>query len=290
MRATIANITNEDVIRCFQNGLFSKHTYHDFGRNRLTTVVELRDMMVQWPDQEDEENDRFSEHNHDKQGYGNSHFDKSQWNHSGNTRKRKPDQEVTAVEHNPFGKKSGNNQRQYEQVMHKQCPIHPKSRHTLFECVTIHKALNAPPLPQRGKRKDQEDDEGGDKLGAQDFQDLKNIVNVTFGGKGGFPSKRAQKLTLHEILSVEPATTRPLRYSEVPISFSRGDQWTSFSEPGKIPAHPRPCRGEFTANPSTHQWQERPQPAFREYSEQDGTGHLQDAHPQQSSFLWHHPG
>jgi hypothetical protein len=29
--------------------------------------------------------------------------------------------------------------------------------------------------------------------------------------------------------------TRPLRYSEVPISFSREDQWTSFSEPGKFP-------------------------------------------------------
>jgi hypothetical protein len=34
---------------------------------------------------------------------------------------------------------------------------------------------------------------------------------------------------------VEPATTRPLRYSEVPISFSRDDQWTSFSELGKFP-------------------------------------------------------
>jgi hypothetical protein len=32
MRATIANITEEDVIRCFQNGLFSKHTYHDYCR------------------------------------------------------------------------------------------------------------------------------------------------------------------------------------------------------------------------------------------------------------------
>jgi hypothetical protein len=34
---------------------------------------------------------------------------------------------------------------------------------------------------------------------------------------------------------VEPGTTRPLRYSEVPISFSRDDQWTSFSELGKFP-------------------------------------------------------
>jgi hypothetical protein len=30
MRATITNITDEDVIHCFLNGLFSKHTYHDF--------------------------------------------------------------------------------------------------------------------------------------------------------------------------------------------------------------------------------------------------------------------
>jgi hypothetical protein len=32
----------------------------------------------------------------------------------------------------------------------------------------------------------------------------------------------------------EPATTRPLRYSEAPISFSKDDQWTSFSELGKF--------------------------------------------------------
>jgi hypothetical protein len=37
-------------------------------------------------------------------------------------------------------------------------------------------------------------------------------------------------LTLHEILSIEPATQKPLRYSEVPISFSRDNQWTSFSK------------------------------------------------------------
>jgi hypothetical protein len=72
-------------------------------------------------------------------------------------------------------------------------------------------------------------------LGAQDFQDLKNIINVIFSGDGGFPSKRAQKLTLHEILSVEPAMTRPLRYNEVLISFSRDDQWTSVFKLGKFP-------------------------------------------------------
>jgi hypothetical protein len=112
--------------------------------------------------------------------------------------------------------------------------IHPKSQHTLFECVTVRKSLNAPPIPQAGKQKSKEDDEEGDKPGAEDFQDPKNVVNIIFGDDGGFPSKHAHKLTLCEILSVEPATTRPLRYSEVPISFSKDDQWTSFTEPGKF--------------------------------------------------------
>ena len=48
-------------------------------------------------------------------------------------------------------------------------------------------------------------------------------------------SKRAQKLLLREILSVEPAIQRLLKYSEVPITFSREDQWTSFSKSGKFP-------------------------------------------------------
>jgi hypothetical protein len=39
----------------------------------------------------------------------------------------------------------------------------------LFECVSLHKSLNAPPLPQAGKQKDPEDDNEIDKSGAQDF-------------------------------------------------------------------------------------------------------------------------
>jgi hypothetical protein len=150
-RATIATIIDEVVIRCFQNSLFSKNTYHDFGLNCLTTAVELCDMMARWVDQEDEENDRFPRRNHDKQDNGNGRFGKNQRTHLGNTRNCKPDYEVMAVERNPRGKKSGNNHSEYEQVMHKQCPIDPKSRHTLFECVTISKSVNAPPLPQAGK-------------------------------------------------------------------------------------------------------------------------------------------
>jgi hypothetical protein len=60
-------------------------------------------------------------------------------------------------------------------------------------------------------------------------------INVIFGGDEEFSSRREQKLLLREIMSVDPAVPQPLRWSEVPISFSRDDQWTSFSEPGKFP-------------------------------------------------------
>jgi hypothetical protein len=60
-------------------------------------------------------------------------------------------------------------------------------------------------------------------------------INVIFRGDEEFSSRREQKLQLREFMSVEPAVPRPLRWSEVPISFSQDDQWTSFSEPGKFP-------------------------------------------------------
>jgi hypothetical protein len=60
-------------------------------------------------------------------------------------------------------------------------------------------------------------------------------VNDIFEGDEDFSSRQEQKLLLREIMSVEPAVPRPLRWSEVPISLSRNDQWTSFSEPSKFP-------------------------------------------------------
>jgi hypothetical protein len=57
-------------------------------------------------------------------------------------------------------------------------------------------------------------------------------VNVLFGG---LPTKRSQKATRREVLNIELAVPTPLRWSEVPITFSHTDQWTSFSELGCFP-------------------------------------------------------
>jgi hypothetical protein len=58
------------------------------------------------------------------------------------------------------------------------------------------------------------------------------MVNILFGG---LPNRRAQKATRREVMSIEQAVLTPLWWSEVPITFSRVDQWTSFSKPGQFP-------------------------------------------------------
>jgi len=84
------------------------------------------------------------------------------------------------------------------------------------------------------KKKDKPDDENNDKDGTMGFQQLANRVNMIYGGDSSF-NRRNQKLVRREILKMEPAVQKPLRYSVIPITFSREEQWTSFSEPGKFP-------------------------------------------------------
>jgi hypothetical protein len=75
----------------------------------------------------------------------------------------------------------------------------------VVECYNLQRTFNAPPLDKNAKKKGKgkEDDEPEDKSGGS-LQDASNIINVIFHGESGFASKEAQKLTLREILSVEP--------------------------------------------------------------------------------------
>jgi hypothetical protein len=52
VRATIANISEEDIIDCFYNGITDPGIYRDFVRNRPKTVAGLCDMMHDWFEQE----------------------------------------------------------------------------------------------------------------------------------------------------------------------------------------------------------------------------------------------
>jgi hypothetical protein len=114
-------------------------------------------------------------------------------------------------------------------LLKEKCPWHLDGNHTTEQCYQLRRALKDTPEPRhphdkKGKKKA---DKGND-----DFQEPDKTVNILFGG---LPNRRAQKATRREVLSIEPAVLTPLRWSDVPITFSRADQWTSFSEPGRFP-------------------------------------------------------
>jgi hypothetical protein len=55
-----------------------------------------------------------------------------------------------------------------------------------------------------------------------------------------YPPNGLRRPSRREVLNIEPAVPTPLKWSEVPITFSRADQWTSFSEPGRFPLFLKP--------------------------------------------------
>jgi hypothetical protein len=129
-------------------------------------------------------------------------------------------------------------QEEFEKLLQKKCPWHLGANHAAIDCYHLRRTFSNPGGGKKNKKpvdKEPEDDDQGDQEHNVKFQDASKTINVIFGGDGDFGSRREQKLLLQEIMSVEPAAPRPLRWSKVPISFSRDDQWTSFSEPGKFP-------------------------------------------------------
>jgi hypothetical protein len=146
----------------------------------------------------------------------------------GPNRKRKPDNTVAAIQR-PAKENSKNTSGGFKDLLKEKCLWHRDGNHTTEQCYQLRRALKStpePPQPHDKKCKKKHDDGNGD------FQEPDKTVNVLFGG---LPSRREQKATRREVMSTEPAVPTPVRWSEVPITFSRADQWTSFSELGQFP-------------------------------------------------------
>jgi hypothetical protein len=114
-------------------------------------------------------------------------------------------------------------------LLKEKCPWHLDGNHTTDQCYQLRRALKDTPEPRHPHDKKGKNKNDGDNC---DFQEPDKTVNVLFGG---LPSRREQKATRREAMSIEPVVLTPLRWSEVPITFSRVDKWTSFSKPGRFP-------------------------------------------------------
>jgi hypothetical protein len=194
-------------------------------------------MMHEWSEQEEKMRERFPRRNdNNPRRTSDNHTDKSQRDYSGSSQKRKPDDLVVAVDHPSRGKKT-TTQEHFKKLLRKKCPWHPGANHAAIDCYNLRRTFSNPSNDKKNKSTDKEpeEDDQGDKSRNAKFEDALKTINIIFGGDEEFSSRREQKLLLRQIMSVEPAVPRPLRWSEVRISFSRDDQWTSFSEPGKFP-------------------------------------------------------
>jgi hypothetical protein len=52
-RATVVDVTDKEVIDLFQDGLYHRRTFEDFGRRRPKSIPHLKDMITSWADDED---------------------------------------------------------------------------------------------------------------------------------------------------------------------------------------------------------------------------------------------
>src|SRR5687767_11172193 len=111
----------------------------------------------------------------------------------------------------------------FNELLKKQCPWHPYHKHFAIDCFSLHKVMKDLLEPSvtkdKGKAKEDKDDGENGK-----FQNPSNTINVIFGGTSGTATKQFQKLTLREIMSIEPVTPMFLKWSKVPITFSRKDR------------------------------------------------------------------
>jgi hypothetical protein len=58
-RATIVDVTDKEVIDLFQDGLYHRRTFEDFGRRRPSSITKLKDMTTSWADEEDKANAKY---------------------------------------------------------------------------------------------------------------------------------------------------------------------------------------------------------------------------------------
>jgi hypothetical protein len=193
-------------------------------------------MITSWADEKDMANAKYDairgKNKQNTRGGGGNNGNQggrsNNNNYSGPNRKRKPDNTVAAIQR-PAKENSKKNSGGFKDLLKEKCPWHLDGNHTTEQFYQLRRAPKStpePPHPHDKKGKKKNDGDNGD------FQEPDKTVNVLFGG---LPSRREQKATRREIMNIEPEVPTSLRWSEVPITFSRGDQWTSFSEPWWFP-------------------------------------------------------
>jgi hypothetical protein len=151
-RTTVFDVTNKEVIDLFQDSLYHRRTFEDFGRHRLSSITKLKDMITSWAEEEDKANAKYDAiRGKSKQNAGDSNNNRDQGgrnnNYSGPNRKRKPDITVTAIQR-PAKDNSKKTSGGFKDLLKEKCPWHLEGNHTTEQCYQLWRALKDSPDPR----------------------------------------------------------------------------------------------------------------------------------------------
>jgi hypothetical protein len=137
-RATVVDVTDKEVIDLFQDGLYHRRTFEDFGRHRPSSTTKLKDKITSCADEEDKANAKYEAiRGKSKQNPGGRNNNN---NYSGPNRKRKPDNTVMAIQRlvkDNLKKTSGG----FKDLLKEKCPWHLEGNHTTEQCYQLQRAL-----------------------------------------------------------------------------------------------------------------------------------------------------
>jgi hypothetical protein len=166
--ATVVDVSDKEVIDLFQDGLYHRHTFEDFGRRRPSFITHLKDMITSWADEKDKANAKYDAiRGKSKQNTGGSGSNnriqggRNSNNYSGPNRKRKPDNTITAIQRpakeNPKKTSGG-----FKDLLKEKFPWHLDGKHTTEQCYQLRRALKDTPEPHHphGKKGKKKNDEG----------------------------------------------------------------------------------------------------------------------------------
>jgi hypothetical protein len=152
-RATVVDVTDKEVIDLFQDGLYHRRTFEDFGRRRPRSIPNLKDMITSWADEEDKANAKYDairgKTKQNQGGGSGSNATQGGRNNNNNNNnysgpKRKPDNTVAAIQR-PAKGNSKKNSGGFKDLLKEKCPWHPNGNHTTEQFYQLRHALKDTP-------------------------------------------------------------------------------------------------------------------------------------------------
>jgi hypothetical protein len=145
--ATVVDVTDKEVIDLFQDGLYHRRTFEDFGHHRPSSINKLKDMITSWADEEDKANAKYdsicgkSKHNTGSNNNNNNNNNNRDQggrnnNYSGPNRKHKPNNIVAAIQR-PVKDNSKKTSGGFKDLLKEKCPWHLEGNHTTEQCYQL---------------------------------------------------------------------------------------------------------------------------------------------------------